>query len=187
MVTEGSNNESYLYQVSDIPGAGRGLIAARDIKKGNLFIWCLEWIQISFLRRTHSESYCCWFRQVIKLQITFQNGIWFSGPQTMSNNTTQTGMSQCVQCWKLISQPYTCPRCRLPLCNFNCSLGQSHKLECDILLLVRLKLQASIGNGVFQSWIVHENDIISSILPLRLLTLKWRLVSMFYVFTLELF
>ena len=33
--TDDSDNEPCPYQVSDIPGAGRGLIAKRDIKKGN--------------------------------------------------------------------------------------------------------------------------------------------------------
>ena len=35
MATDDSDNEPCPYQVSDIPGAGRGLIAKRDIKKGN--------------------------------------------------------------------------------------------------------------------------------------------------------
>ena len=36
------------YVVSDVPGAGRGLIATRDIKKGNLFVGFSKYMQVYF-------------------------------------------------------------------------------------------------------------------------------------------
>ena len=32
------DDSNFPYVVSDVPGAGRGLIATRDIKKGNLYL-----------------------------------------------------------------------------------------------------------------------------------------------------
>ena len=51
------------------------------------------------------------------------------------------------------------------------------RVECDIFLQLRLKLQASSGNEIFRLWVNHEKDILASILPIRILSLKWRYVT----------
>lgn len=133
---------SQCFTVQEIPGAGRGLVAVRDISKGQMI---LESLPASL------------------------------GPQADTFlEDDESPQYQCLQCWKLLKNRYNCPRCRLPVCDFICSTGDLHKIECDVFLNIRIKLQATVGNGIFRQWIENEQDIISSVSIIRLLSLKWR-------------
>ena len=173
--------ENNAYRVANIVGAGRGLIATRDIKAGELILkaspaglgrFSLNEFIVHYIT---TFGFWCWL------------GLGFAGPQASAEGS----QSQCVECWRNIRSPFPCPRCRLPCCDFNCSQGKLHRYrnrklpffdnemmksrsECDIFLQLRLKLQVSSGNGIFKLWADHEKDILASILPVRILSLKWR-------------
>ena len=100
-------NNNNTYTVSNIDGAGRGLLAARDIRAGELILKASPAAlgELSLIKMT---------------PVTREN--YFAGPQPSAEYT------QCVECWKTINNtPYSCPRCRLPCCDFNCSQGKLHR------------------------------------------------------------
>ena len=133
--------------VSDVPGAGRGLTAARAVERGELIL--------SVSPLAIGASYHT-------LQASASFSTHSVGP--LYNPRFKRSL-QCVQCYKHLQKPHHCQRCRLPVCSSSCSRGDHHRVECQIL--------SNIKTGDVKSD-EYRNLLMPLVVVLRLLSLKWR-------------
>ena len=137
--------------VSDVPGAGRGLTAARAVERGELIL--------SVSPLATGGSY-----HTLQAFATFSISTYSVGP-LYNPHYKRSHSLQCVQCYKHLQKPHHCQRCRLPVCSSTCSRGDHHRVECQIL--------SNIKTGDVKSD-EYRNLLMPLVVVLRLLSLKWR-------------
>ena len=67
----------------------------------------------------------------------------------------------------ILFREYVCPQCGYPMCNLQCSSGQNHRLECEILS----RCKAENRPKTLQIDGMKETNAYAIIAPLRLLLL----------------